>query len=707
MISPASSWFLLALIFAAIPVVLYLLFRLRKRNVEWGASYILQLTIKEKKKESRWRQYVILALRTLLLALVALAFCRPLLKGLTPFGNEFPRGGTGSLTRVILLDNSDSMAARFGNQTRYAEAQQLAALLLQGVTGGDSFVVIPLAGDQKPLEFRPPYKPEKVRERLAAIPPVSTPINVEKAIERAYRHFLTAVTTNRQLFVLSDFAGRDFPEPASLHLFARSLRDIGVACYFHAINRDDDANVSIQQADFGTDTLLAGETYNLYVELANVGARPRSGDNLMLLEGAKVLQRVDFDLTPNERKTMRLPVALPEGSHALELRIGDDVYPVDNQLFFSVAVRKSLAVLMLVPVSDQTKGFESESEFLQRAIESAGRTRGTHFQLEIRNATTVTAADLARCQVVIVPGTPLGNKEIIADLKRFLRRGGGLIIGLSPDVDRKRYAALLHELAGVELLDPYVEKVDYERHLFIQKMNIPDDLLREFGTNLNADLSKARIYDHFRTRLDRGGPAVALLRLSNGDPALISAPYGRGRVILWTSTLGGRWSSLVVHQPFLPLVCRLLDAASAGATPPRNVARGEPIIYPVTEPGALFVTTPANQLVQVKLVAADGKRFVRFEQTQAAGLYTLTDKDGRTVQCFSVAPNRVESDLTSITPAVRADLAAAFDTQFTRTESDLRARMVSSGYTLDMTSFIALAILGLVLVETVLLRIWF
>ena len=63
--------FLLAMLFAAVPVILYILFRMRKRNVEWGATYVLQLTLRQSRRESRWRQYVVLALRTLALALLA------------------------------------------------------------------------------------------------------------------------------------------------------------------------------------------------------------------------------------------------------------------------------------------------------------------------------------------------------------------------------------------------------------------------------------------------------------------------------------------------------------------------------------------------------------------------------------------------------------------------------------------------------------
>ena len=136
MMSLRSPGFLAALLLAAIPVALYLLFRLRRREVRWGASYVLDMTLRTSRKESRWRQYVVLAVRTLMLILLALAFCAPLVSGGRGFGGTFPRGGSGTLARVILLDNSGSMEAEYGGATRYAEARRLAGRLQSAAACG-------------------------------------------------------------------------------------------------------------------------------------------------------------------------------------------------------------------------------------------------------------------------------------------------------------------------------------------------------------------------------------------------------------------------------------------------------------------------------------------------------------------------------------------------------------------------------------------
>ena len=144
-----SLLFFLAL--AALPVILYLLFRLRRNEVEWGASYVLRLTLRSGRRRGRWQQVAILALRTLLVAALVAAFARPLL----------PRGGgrpddfvhpPGTLHRVVLVDNSRSMLASYGATNRLDAAREALTELLVSTHPGDTCHVIPLCPEGKARE---------------------------------------------------------------------------------------------------------------------------------------------------------------------------------------------------------------------------------------------------------------------------------------------------------------------------------------------------------------------------------------------------------------------------------------------------------------------------------------------------------------------------------------------------------------------------
>lgn len=705
-LSFGSPLFLIGLPAALAPVVLYLLFRLQRRSVQWGASYVLRKTLQQNVRENRWRQYVVLALRTLLLALVALIFCIPLLRGISAPQDAFPRGGTGSLTRVILLDNSRSMRAGYETGDRWAEALRLTRRLLGRMEGGDSFAVVPLAGSHEPLTFRAGEGRRGIRRRLDGISTSPEPADFAGALDAAHRQFLTSVTDHRQLVVLSDFAARDLRQSASLEPFAGALGELDVRCYFHRIARPDDSNVAVGPARFGTDLPLAGRPYNLYVRVTNFGETPVAGNQLVVKEREQILARADYELAPNEQKSVRIPLSLSPGPHRLEVRTGEDAYAPDNRLPVALTVRSLLTVLLLTSTGNQGDEFQSRTEFLRRAMESfAGEEEG-RVKLQAKNHTTVGPQDLEQVEAVILPGLPAISDELAAHLRGYLRRGGGVLVSL-PTRDAGSYSSLLEEVFGVTAGERYTEEVDHERHLFVQRSLVEADLLREFSTDLNSDPGRARFYNYWRLEESEDSDATALLRLSSGDPLLVRTHHGRGVALLWTSTLGGEWNSLVVRQAFLPLLHRMLDLAASAGRPSRNLHPGRPIVCEVPPEGELFMMTPARDLVPLERTRVEDQPYVRYEKTNAPGVYVLTDRDGNELQSFTVAASTHESDLRGLDPEKARDLEQRFDTGFTAGEPELREAMAGAGYSLDLTSLAALTALGVLLVEGVLLRIWF
>ncbi|MBS3762972.1 MAG: BatA domain-containing protein [Planctomycetes bacterium] len=706
-------WFLAALVFAAIPIVLYLLFRMRKQNVEWGATYILQLTLQEKVRESRWRQYIVLAVRTLILVLLVAAFAGPLLRMERPPGGKFPRGGSGALTRVVLLDNSLSMKAEYGSGTRLSEARRLAAELLEDARGGDSFLLLTTGEDDEPIRIDAGSRRKKIGRKLAGLKSAKHG-GVTRALEKAYRHFLTTRTPNRQLVFLTDFAAIDFREPEALRPVAKSFLQQGVDCYFHVLGNPKDTNSSLISAGFGTDFPLVGQAYNLHVQVANYGNQPCVGDRLLLLENGKVFAHKDYDLLPNETKSLTVPLALPAGEHNLELRVGEDIFPADNYLNLAVSVRESLPVMILAPAEDKQKGFESQSEFLARVLRSSKAAEGNStITIQRRTPGNLTEDMLRKIRVVVAAGAGLAQGENAGQLKDFLTTGGGLVFAPGPDTELEACAPTVEEIFGVRMTGAFTDKIDHDRYRFAQRSELEDDLLREFTGDLNADLSKGRIYNHYRVEMLPDSASRILVRLSNGDPLLLAARYRRGTAILCTSPFTGTWNSLVVRQSFLPLVYRLLDIASAGSAPSRNLREGKPIICCIDELPSegraekLYVATPDKTLEELRSVKIADKSYVRYDSTSEPGLYNITDKRGNVLRSYTVSGKNAESDMRPLDEKSVQMLGNIFSTDFTRGEADLRGAMVTAGYSLMLTTWVVAVLGGLLLLETLLLRVWF
>lgn len=97
----ATAWIAIAGISAmAIPIIIHLLFRRKRRPVPWGAMRLLIEAVNRNKRRSRIENLLLLALRCLVLLLVGLALAEPLLSG---------SGLIGSSTKHVILIVDDGV----------------------------------------------------------------------------------------------------------------------------------------------------------------------------------------------------------------------------------------------------------------------------------------------------------------------------------------------------------------------------------------------------------------------------------------------------------------------------------------------------------------------------------------------------------------------------------------------------------------------
>src|SRR5712692_4756565 len=120
---PAYLWGLLAV---ALPIIVHLFNQRRPRPLAFGAIEFVLRSQRQKARRLRLRQILLLALRCLLIAAVALALSRPSLK---PKG-ALTAQASGPQATALLLDASLSMRYRIGSATLFDRARReaLAAL---------------------------------------------------------------------------------------------------------------------------------------------------------------------------------------------------------------------------------------------------------------------------------------------------------------------------------------------------------------------------------------------------------------------------------------------------------------------------------------------------------------------------------------------------------------------------------------------------
>ena len=98
-----APWALIGLLAAAIPILLHLVQRREPPERAFPAVQYLQDATREHRRRLRFRHWLLLACRTLLIIALVLAAAGPLLRRTVPLGRHAPTA------MVLVLDNSDHL----------------------------------------------------------------------------------------------------------------------------------------------------------------------------------------------------------------------------------------------------------------------------------------------------------------------------------------------------------------------------------------------------------------------------------------------------------------------------------------------------------------------------------------------------------------------------------------------------------------------
>src|SRR4051794_17809541 len=105
---------------ASLPIIIHLLNRRKFREMRWAAMRFLLEAIRKNSRRIRIEQWILLAVRTLLIILVVLAMAKPYLESL----GALPILAGQRTHRGLVLDGSLSLAQSSGEGTPLQQAEE-------------------------------------------------------------------------------------------------------------------------------------------------------------------------------------------------------------------------------------------------------------------------------------------------------------------------------------------------------------------------------------------------------------------------------------------------------------------------------------------------------------------------------------------------------------------------------------------------------
>jgi len=320
---PALAW-LLPLV--AVPVLCHLLARSRPPVYKFSSVEFLQRVVKRTTRLRRPKDWLLLALRTLAMLALLLAF-----PGFVLLSKDAPLPGAQKTT-VFLLDRSGSMSAMEGAGTRFQAACAAASEWLDS-TSPDLTNLVWL--DHAPAPVFPDPGPNRafLSDLLTRSQVKPEPGALAAAFDIAWRQ-LSAARGSRELVVISDFqdfAWRDFQTAVPPGVTVRTIPVATAA----------PANVAVTSLVTVPAAPVAGQEVTLLAKVANFSAEPRRTTLTIDAGGARQSRAVE--LPPWGEAEAAIPLRPGAGGLLpVTAAVEADNFPADDRAHTVVNVRQSL-----------------------------------------------------------------------------------------------------------------------------------------------------------------------------------------------------------------------------------------------------------------------------------------------------------------------------------------------------------------------------
>jgi hypothetical protein len=619
--------FFAALAAIAIPVLVHLIQRERKRVVAFPSLMFLQKIPYRSVRRRRIHHWLLLAARAAALALIALAFTRPFFRQ----GPLAAATSAGAREVVVLLDRSASM----GYGDRWARAQRAARDAIDRLGGDDRASLVLFAANAEET-IRSTGDRARLDAAVSSARVGSGATRFGPALKLAQSVLARSRLPRHVVVLVSDFQRSGWTGAEDVRFPA------GTVVTPVSVGSGPTSNVSVTSAQIARASFSGKERITITAGIRNHGSAPVTNLPVTLEADGEPVQHATATIAPGASASVQFPpFTLAAPNVRATIRTADDPLPADDAFHLVLTPGRPVSVLV---VDD---GRERSSLYLEQAL-AIGTTPA--YQVDTLPVARVTAQSLASHQLVVFNDVPLPSIGAAA-ATQFVSQGGGVLIVLGEHSTwPESEAGLLPGQLGA-VTDPPAGRtstalgtIDYSHPIF-----------ELFKAPRSGDFSTVRVYRY--RALAPGSADRVLARFDDGNVAAAERRVGNGRIVAWTTTFDDAWNDLVVKPIFLPLVHETVRYLTHYEEPAAWYTVGQAVDLS-SRAGALdraepIVLTPSGR--RVPLADAEGPAYVELGEQ---GFYQVRRTTGGTDRPYTVAANLdpAESDLTAMDPQ---ELAAA------------------------------------------------
>jgi hypothetical protein len=618
--------FLFGLLAASIPVLIHLLNLRKLQKIEFSTLAFLKELQKTKIRRIRLKQWLLLALRVLIIIFLVSSFARPAFETVS-LGSGASAAKT---TAVFLLDNSFSMSYVNENGSLFNQVKNAAGSIGAMFQEGDEILIIvysdPESDDQ--VNFRNIGELENSLERFE-ISYIRG--SLDESLNKAVQLLEESQNINKEIYILSDLQKsslKEKPESGEYEV----LTEQNIKIYIMELDFDKPDNLSVSGAEIKNQIFELNKPVQISAAISNTGESPISNNVASLyMNGVRKAQH-SISLSEGETKTYDFETTLEtSGLMEIFIELEDDDILQDNRYYNTIFLEEKINILLIGEKRDYTY-----------VAASLGGAANEHFSLSTLPSERLNSVNMDNYQVVIFVA---GSVDINAErLRNYIAEGGNLILMPSANSTLPSFNNICAQLRlpeGTGFVNVTNNRNDYFR---FEDIDLSHPIFADlFESNKNRNIDSPEIYKYYRIPSSSGGNKI--ISLIDKSAFLTEYKSGKGKILLYTSAPDLSWSTFPLKGIFAALMNKsvyYLNSASRvnvtfhpGSSMPVNI--GSEAV------SQLGVVKPDNTREFVTLDSLTGN-YLSYNKTEETGVYKFYSGD-KLIDYETVNVDAAESDL--------------------------------------------------------------
>ncbi len=605
-----SPLFLAGALLIAGPIIFHLIRRATKDRIRFSATQFLRESPPRLERKSRIQNPWLLALRCLVIGLLAFAFGRPFIESNLPISPNL----SPPETVALIIDTSASMQ----RQGAWDNAIAQASAVIRDLDSIDRLSILSASSIARPLVTFDRWEEWPVNERhsfatsvLEDLAPMWGSTRLDDAIDLALAEIeqvdeRSGGQSNKRIVLISDvqesariagIAGREWPD--------------GCLFEIEEVAGASSGNTGLRWLGW------TGEESNqrkLRIGIQSSGVIESPERTLQLLDAASGTLLIDpIQVYANSGDTNMVLLEIPEGVEGpFKVELLGDSEPFDDILYIAEERPRPMDLHYYGDIEKVDNPNES-AFYLKRATAGWEDPRIAFEEPSQPDNSENQAEPFILIDSVL-------DKAAIESLRQQVGNGSHALMLISSPEQIDTAQALFGEsgwsASKPERSDSRLGTIDFEHPTF----NL-------FADPRFSDFSRIRFWHSHALRLPTASEATIVAQYDDESPALIEKRNGKGLITLWVGDWSPNLSQWPLSSKFVPWLQRLVERAAGGAD--------QPSIASIDAVASQFSSSTAQW-------QALGDSSFTVEAPQSPGIYKLKDGRSERLVAFHISPEESE-----------------------------------------------------------------